>query len=111
LEAVEKAQELKPDLVLLDISLPTLNGVEAAIRIREAAPMTKIIFISAYQDSHAVQTVLTNGADGYVLKWDVTRELLPAIEAALWGGKFVTSHLTELKPAPVASKAEKQRSA
>ena len=111
LEAVEKAQELKPDLVLLDISLPTLNGVEAAIRIREAAPMTKIVFISAYQGSHAVQTVLTNGADGYVLKWDVTRELLPAIEAALWGGKFVTSHLTELKPAPVASKAEKQRSA
>jgi DNA-binding NarL/FixJ family response regulator len=111
LEAVEKAQELKPDLVLLDISLPTLNGVEVAIRIREAAPMTKIVFISAYQDSDAVQTVLTNGADGYVLKWDVTRELLPAIEAALWGGKFVTSHLTELKPTQLATKAEKKRSA
>jgi len=111
LDAVEKAQELKPDLVLLDISLPTLNGVEVAIRIREAAPMTKIVFISAYQDSDAVQTVLTNGADGYVLKWDVTRELLPAIEAALWGGKFVTAHLTELKPAPVATSAEKKASA
>ena len=111
MEAVEKAQEQKPDLVLLDISLPTLNGVEVAIRIREAAPMTKIVFISAYQDSDAVQTVLTNGADGYVLKWDVTRELLPAIEAALWGGKFVTSHLTELKPTQLATKAEKKRSA
>ncbi len=111
LDAVEKAQELKPDLVLLDISLPRLNGVEVASRIREAAPMTKIVFISAYQDSDAVQTVLANGADGYVLKWEVARELLPAIEAALWGGKFVTAHLTELKHAPVATSAEKKPSA
>ncbi|HSZ63030.1 MAG TPA: response regulator transcription factor [Terriglobales bacterium] len=83
LEAVKQAQELKPDLVLLDISLPKLNGVEAARRIREAVPMTKIVFISAYQDSDAVQTVLSNGADGYILKWEATRQLLPAIEAAL----------------------------
>jgi len=104
LEAVERAQEQKPDLVRLDISLPTLNGVEVAILIREAAPMTKIVFISAYQDSDAVQTVLTNGADGYVLKWDITREPLPAIEAALWEGKFVTSHLTDLKPTQLPQK-------
>ena len=103
-EAVKKAEELKPDLVLLDISLPKLNGVEAARRIREVAPSAKIVFMSAYQDSDAVHTVLSNGADGYVLKWEVTRELLPAIEAALWGRKFVTAHLTELKPAPAATK-------
>jgi DNA-binding NarL/FixJ family response regulator len=94
LEAVKKAQELKPDLVLLDISLPKLNGVQAAIRIRKAVPMAKIVFMSAYQDSDAVQTVLSNGADGYVLKWEVTRELLPAIEAALGGQKFVTAQVT-----------------
>jgi len=104
LEAIEKAHELKPDLVLLDISLHKLNGIEAAGRIREVAPMTKIVFISAYQDSDAVQTVLDNGADGYVLKWEVTRELMPAIEAALSGRKFVTKHLSELKTAPVATK-------
>lgn len=92
-EAVKKAEELKPDLVLLDISLPKLNGVEAAKRIREAVPLAKIVFISAYQDSDAVQTVLSNGADGYVLKWEVTRDLLPAIQAALWGHKFVTPRL------------------
>jgi len=50
-----------------------------------------------------------NGADGSVLKWEVTRELLPAIEAALWGHELVTAHLTELEPAPVAT-AEKKRS-
>jgi DNA-binding NarL/FixJ family response regulator len=94
LEAVKKAAELKPDVVLLDIHLPKLNGVAAASQIREAAPMTKIVFISAYQDSDAAQTVWSNGADGYVLKWRVTRELLPAIEAALVGRKFVTAHLT-----------------
>ncbi len=101
LEAVEKAQELKPDLVLMDLSLPKLNGVEAARRIREAAPMAKILFISAYQDPDAVQTVLSNGADGYVLKWEVTRELLPAIEVALGGRKFVTARLRDTDTPPL----------
>ena len=100
LEAVKKAEELKPDLVLLDISLPKLNGVEAASRIREAAPLMKIVFMSAYQDSEAVQTVFSNRADGYVLKWEVTKELLPAIEAALWGRKFVTAQFTGLNSVP-----------
>ena len=101
LEAVKKAQELKPDLVLLDISLGKLNGIEVAGRIREADPMVKIVFMSAYQDSDALQTVMGNGADGYVLKWEVVRELLPAIEAALWGRKFVTPKLTGQTSAPV----------
>ena len=101
LEAVNKALELKPDLILLDISLPKLNGVQAASRIREGAPMTKIVFISAYHDSDAVQTVLTNGAEGYVLKWEVARDLLPAIETAMWGRKFVTAQLIGESPCPV----------
>jgi len=100
LEAVRKAGELKPDLVLLDISLPKLNGVEAARRIHEAAPVTKIVFMSAYQDSEAVQTVFSDRAHGYVLKWEVTRELLPAIEAALWGRKFLTTQFSGLNSVP-----------
>jgi two-component system response regulator NreC len=96
LNAVMKAVELKPDLVLLDISLPRLNGVEAASRIREAAPTTKIVFISAYQDSEALRTVLSDGAEGYILKWEIGTELLPAMEAALRGRKFVTAQLTDL---------------
>lgn len=68
LEALEKARVLKPNLVLLDISLRKLNGVEAAGRIREVASMAKIVVISAYHDSDAVQIILANAADGYVLK-------------------------------------------
>jgi DNA-binding NarL/FixJ family response regulator len=100
LEAVKKVDELRPDLVLLDINLPKLNGVEAASRIRETSPKTKIVFISAYQDSDAMQAVWSNGADGYVLKWEVTRELLPAIEAALWGRRFITAQLTRMNSIP-----------
>jgi DNA-binding NarL/FixJ family response regulator len=111
LEAVQKTGELKPDLVLLDISLPKLNGVEAANRIREIAPTTKIVFISAYQDSDAVQTVLSNGADGYVLKWKITRDLLPAIEAAMWGQKFVTAQLTGVNSAQAPVKQKRNGAA
>lgn len=95
LAAVQKTQELKPDLVLLDLSLPTLNGVEAAIRIRQIAPATKILFITAYRDTDAMQTVWHDGAEGYVLKWEITRDLIPAVEMVLWGGKFVSAQLTD----------------
>ena len=95
IEAVQKAQELRPDLVLLDLSLPKLNGVEAANRIRQANPAAKIVFITAYCDSDAMQTVSRNEAEGYVLKWEITRELLPAIEAVLHGGRFVSTQLTD----------------
>ena len=94
-EAVQKAQELKPDLVLMDLSLPKLNGVAAAIRIRQIAPAAKIVFITAYCDSDALQTVLRNGAEGYVLKWEITRQLLPAVEVVLGGGTFVSRQLTD----------------
>jgi DNA-binding NarL/FixJ family response regulator len=94
-EAVQKAHELKPDLVLLDLNLPRLNGVEAANRIRRTAPAAKIVFITAYCDSDAMQTVSPNEAKGYVLKWDITRELLPAVEAVLRGGRFVSTQLSD----------------
>ena len=95
LEAVKKAQELNPDVVLLDLLLPTINGVEAANRIRQTAPATKIIFITAYQDSELMQTVFRNQAEGYILKWEVMRDLFPAVEAALCGRKFVSTRLTD----------------
>lgn len=94
LEAVQKVEELKPDIVLLDLSFPKLNGVEAANRIRRATPTTKIVFVTAYLDSEAMENVLRQRADGYVLKWEITRELLPAVEAVIWGGKFVSPRLT-----------------
>jgi DNA-binding NarL/FixJ family response regulator len=96
LEAVQKATELEPDLVLLDLHLPTLNGIEAANRIHRSSPHTKILFMTAYRDSDAVEAVLRNVAEGYILKWEITRDLVPAVEAVLCGGKFVSEHITDL---------------
>jgi DNA-binding NarL/FixJ family response regulator len=90
LEAIQKAEELQPDLILLDIGLPKLNGMEAAKRIRIVAPNTKILFVSQESDSDVVGEALQLGAKGYVLKSNAGSELLPAIEAALGGEQFVS---------------------
>jgi DNA-binding NarL/FixJ family response regulator len=91
LEAVQKAQELKPDLILLDIGLPTLNGLEAARRIRELAPASKIIFLSHETSADVVQKALSLGAWGYVVKTKAAIELLAAVEAVISEKQFVGS--------------------
>ena len=91
LEAVQKAKELKPDLILLDISLPALNGLEVAKRIRRVAPDAKIIFLSYNSDTDVVRAALSAGAQGYVLNTDAVRELFTAVEAVLGGDDFVSS--------------------
>ena len=75
LEAVHKAEVLEPDLVLLDIGLPTLNGIEAARQIRKLAPASKIIFVSQESSCEVVQEALNLGAWGYVLKERATTDL------------------------------------
>jgi DNA-binding NarL/FixJ family response regulator len=92
-EAIQRTEELKPDLVLLDIGLPKLNGIEAARRIRELSPRSKIIFLSLYDSLDEVQAALSTGAMGYVLKTDSLRELVPAVYAVLQGKQFVSSSL------------------
>ena len=92
-EAVKIAQELRPDLILLDIGLPNLDGIEAATRIGEIAPAAKIIFVTQNSDIEVVQAALRNGALGYVLKADAGSELLPAIEAAMKGERFVSKRV------------------
>jgi DNA-binding NarL/FixJ family response regulator len=91
LEAVQKAEELKPDLILLDIGLPNLNGLEAAKRIRQVAPNAAIIFLTQNSDRDVVRAALSNGALGYVLKADAGRELLAAVVRVLEGDDFVSS--------------------
>src|SRR6266576_2415993 len=91
LEAVRKAQELQPDLILLDIGLPTLNGIEAARQIRERTPKSKILIVSENRSQDIVHEVLRRGAAGYVVKSDVATELLPAVEAVLKGKQFVST--------------------
>jgi DNA-binding NarL/FixJ family response regulator len=75
LEAVQKAQQLQPDLILLDIGLPTLNGIEAARRIRELSPKSKILFVSDNRSWDIVEEALRTGAVGYVVNSDAAREL------------------------------------
>ena len=89
LEAVQKAEEWKPDLILLDIGLPTLNGIEAARRIRKLSPESKIIFLSQESSPDVVQEALNLGAWGYVLKARAASELLAAVEAVISDKHFV----------------------
>jgi len=93
LEAVQKAEELQPDLILLDIGLPTLNGIEAARRIREVSCTSKILFVSENRSPDIAEAALSTGAGGYVVKSDAAGELLPAVKAVLGGKRFVSASL------------------
>ena len=92
LEAVQRAQELLPDLILLDIGLPKLNGIEVARLVRTLTPSTRILFVSALSDPDVVGEALNLGS-GYVHKPSVQSDLLPAIEAVLQGKRFVSRDL------------------
>ncbi len=93
LEAVQKAQDLKPDVILLDIGLPKLNGIEVAQRMRQHSPSSKIIFLSQNSNLDIVRVALDTGALGYVRKTDVKKKLLPAVDAVLRGKQFPSSGL------------------
>jgi len=92
-EAVQKAEELQPDLILLDVGLPTLNGIEAARRIREVSPNTKILFVSENRSTDIAEEALRAGGLGYVVKSDAEKDLLPGIDAALHGKRFISASL------------------
>jgi DNA-binding NarL/FixJ family response regulator len=91
LEAIQKAVELKPGLILMDIGLPSLNGIEAARQIRALVPEAKIIFLSQESSADVVQQALSVGASGYVVKVNAGIDLLPAIEAVISGRQFVST--------------------
>ncbi len=96
LEAVRRAAELHPDLILLDIGLPLLNGIAAARRIREHSPHSKILFVSGDQSSEIVEEALSTGAAGYLVKSDAGRQLLVAVGAILQGKQYLSSSLSGL---------------
>jgi DNA-binding NarL/FixJ family response regulator len=93
LAAVYKAEDLRPDLILLDIGLPTLNGIKAARRIRGLSPNSKILFLSEQHSSDVAEAALGAGGAGYVVKSDAGRELLPAVKALSEGKRYVSSRL------------------
>ena len=92
LDALQKAEELLPDLIVLDIGLPKLNGVEAARRIGKLSPKSKILFLTVESSPNVVQEALSLGG-GYVLKAQAERDLLAAVEAVLQGKQFVSRGL------------------
>jgi DNA-binding NarL/FixJ family response regulator len=89
LEAVQSAGKLRPDLIVLDIGLPSLNGIEVARRIRKLSEESKVLFVSQESSADVVQEALGTGAHGYVVKTDAGRELLEGVNAVLRGQQFV----------------------
>jgi DNA-binding NarL/FixJ family response regulator len=104
LDAVQRAQELQPDLIVLDIGLPTLSGLEAARRIRKLSPQSKIIFLTQESSADVVEEALNLGAKGFVLKANAGSELLAAVEAVRQGGEFVSSGLSGRNSTDLADK-------
>jgi DNA-binding NarL/FixJ family response regulator len=102
LEAVQRAEELHPDLIVLDIGLPSLNGIEAARQIRKLSPESKILFLSQETSTDLVQEALGLGAMGYVAKASAGSDLLAAVEAVSQGGRFVSAGLASHVPADLA---------
>jgi DNA-binding NarL/FixJ family response regulator len=88
LEAVYKAIEVQPDLILLDIGLPSLNGIDVARQNRKLAPESKIIFLTQESSADAVREARKLGAWGYVVKINAASDLLPALEAVISGKQF-----------------------
>jgi two-component system, NarL family, response regulator NreC len=96
LEATKKAKKLKPDLILIDIGMPVMNGIEAARMIKKDDPQIKIIAVSMHSDRQFVKGVLEAGADGYLLKNCTYRQLMDAIQSVISGKKYLSDDITEM---------------
>lgn len=97
-DTIQKAGDLQPDLIFLDICLPGINGIEAARTIKKTLPKTKIVFLSTLTHPVIVQAALNAGGLGFVAKTDVLRDLPLAVEAALAGQKFLTPQSLAQEP-------------
>ena len=92
-DAVEETERLHPDVLVIDISMPILNGLQAASQLRETNHRTKIVFLTVHEDPDFVAAALSAGASGYVTKEDVTTDLLPAIYEVLQGGTYISQSI------------------
>ncbi|MGH9679508.1 MAG: response regulator [Candidatus Acidiferrales bacterium] len=95
-EAVEKAQQLRPDIAILDIGMPDLNGVEAARRIRKASTGTEILILSLHYSDQLIREIVDAGVRGYIVKSDSDRDLIIAVETLAKHKPFFTPHATEV---------------
>jgi DNA-binding NarL/FixJ family response regulator len=95
-EAVKKVEELKPDVVVIDISMPELNGLEAVRQIVKLAPRTEVLVLTMHESEDLVREVLEAGARGYLLKSDASRQLISAIDALRLHKPYLTSRVNEV---------------
>jgi DNA-binding NarL/FixJ family response regulator len=95
-EAVEKATKLKPDVAVLDIGMPLLNGVEATLRIRAASPHTEVLILTMHESDDLVQQVVQAGARGYILKDDADRVLLAAVDSVSLHQPYFSTRVSAL---------------
>ncbi len=103
-DAVEKAEQLLPDLVLLDIGLPTISGIEAARQIRKVSPRSRILFLSQHDSLHIAKAAMKVGGHGYVTKIDASSELLQAIQSVRDGTHFVSRRVRDQGWTPAVPK-------
>lgn len=92
---VDAAPKLDPDLIVLDISMPGLNGIEAAIQLQAAHCKAKVVFLTVHKDQDYLHSALSTGALGYVVKDRLASDLMPALHEALAGHRFVSGVLSE----------------
>jgi DNA-binding NarL/FixJ family response regulator len=95
-EAVSRTEELKPDIVVLDISMPDLNGIEAARRIRKASPETEVLILSLHFSDQLIREIVEAGVRGYIVKSDSDRDLIVAVETLAKHKPFFTPRATEV---------------
>lgn len=95
-DAVEKAQQIKPDIAILDISMPSLNGLEATRQIVKGTPQTKVLVLTMHDSDPLIQRVLEAGARGYLLKSDAARDLVAAVDALHRNKTFFTPKVAQL---------------
>jgi DNA-binding NarL/FixJ family response regulator len=94
-QAVEQAEKLKPDVVVMDVAMPNLNGIEATRRLGEAAPHTRVLALSMHKDSVYVREILRAGAKGYLLKDSIDRDLLDAVRAVAKGEAYLSPAIAD----------------
>ncbi len=113
--AIERARELKPDVVILDITMPRMNGIEAAKRIRKQLPETKILILSMYSHEHYIHELLETGVSGYLLKDSSGRDIIKAIRVAMNNETFLSPSISKIlveayrNPTKASSKAERYK--
>ena len=95
-DAVEKAKQLKPDVVIMDIAMPRLNGIEAAKRLRKLLPETKILILSMYSHEHYIYELIEAGISGYLLKESSGRDIIKAIHAAMNNETFLSPSISKV---------------